>query len=258
MNETNRTERPAVRKMLTRAALIAAVGAATVALPLATTASAMEPASGSALARPGERRGMPQGDAIEAVTDRLGLAPRQVGERLRDGESLAEIAAAEGVGDEELTATIEDAVGDVLDRGVEEGRLTATQRDAFEKIVTVRVGGLIERSPADLRDGQRRTRPPAVVEEVADLLGLEPRQVVERVRGGETLAEVADAEGVTEADLVAVIEEGALAKLSEIAAPADLSRAEEEALEEFVGERVEQVVEMEPGEWPGARGGRER
>ena len=251
MKTTMRPERPVMATILTRAALVAAAGMALV-LPATVGAAGSVGGAPAALVQQDDGRTTGHGPVIEAVTDLLGLSPKQVGDRLRGGESLAQIAADEGVSDAELTATIEGAIADLLDQGVAAGRLTATQHDALAKIVAVRVDELIERTTANFHEA--RPQPPVVVGAVADLLGLEPRKLVERVRGGESLAEVAEAEGVAEAEVVAVIERAALAKLAEVAATADLSEAEEAALEELVAVHVEHVTEMEPGDFSGLHG----
>lgn len=252
MSDLKRVERASLAKIMTRSALVAAAGLALGAMPALASmagAGATEPAT---QARPGDGRGMPHGEMFGEVADRLGLSPMEVGARLRDGESLAEIADDQGVGQEELTATIEEAVGDRLDRGVEAGRLTATQRDAVAKILAARVDDLVEMPPAEARDGRRR--PPPVVGEVADLLGLSPRELGERLRGGESLAEMAEAEGVAETEVVALIEAAALARLAEIAAQAGLTEAEQRALEDLVGARIERLVELEPTAFRGPGG----
>ncbi len=250
MSDQMRVERTSLATIVTRSALAAAAGLALVAMPAPTPmAGAAAPA---ALARPGDGRGTPHGELFGEVAELLGLSPMEVGTRLRDGESLAEIAADQGVGQEELTATIEEAISDLLDRGAEAGRLTAIERDAGAKIVAARVDDLIAMTPADARAG--RMRPPAVIAEVADLLGLSPRELGERLRGGESLAEMAEAEGVAEAEVVALIEAAALSRLAEIAAPADLTEAEQRAVEALVAERVERLVELEPTAFRGPGG----
>lgn len=239
--------RGVLSRKLAEAALVAAAGVAVVGLPFAAPMAGAAEAPTALSAQPGDGRGMPGGELFGEVTDLLGLGPREIVERLRGGQSLAEIGEDEGVARAELTDAVEASVGGLLDRAEAAGRLSDVQRDALGKIVAARVDDLVERVPGE---GAER-RPPAVVGELADLLGLPARELGERFRGGESLAEIAAAEGVERAEVVALLERAGTDRLDEAARGVDLSAEERAALEELVGERVERIVDAEPGDLRG-------
>ena len=107
---------------------------------------------------PGGHRGRPGsfagGVSSEALTDLLGIDAQDLREQLRDGATLAEIAAAQGV---ETQAVVDELVGELterVDNAVENGRLD--QADADEKLaeaeakITDRVNnGRPDRGPED-------------------------------------------------------------------------------------------------------------
>jgi uncharacterized protein YidB (DUF937 family) len=67
--------------------------------------------------------------AVDAVSDTLDMTPREILGELRDGQSLAELAEAQGVPREELKAVITTEVQGTLDQAVAEGRLTQERAD---------------------------------------------------------------------------------------------------------------------------------
>ena len=66
---------------------------------------------------------------LEGAADYLGLTEAELHQRLRNGQSLAEIAEAEGRSVEGLEQALLAAAKERLDQAVEDGRLTAAQRD---------------------------------------------------------------------------------------------------------------------------------
>jgi polyhydroxyalkanoate synthesis regulator phasin len=94
----------------------------------------------------------PMGRGLEAVreaADFLGLTPEELGTALRDGQTLAEIAAAQGSSAEALIGHLTGLAEDHMDELVADGRITAEQKaDMFEHMterITALVNGEIER-----------------------------------------------------------------------------------------------------------------
>ena len=69
------------------------------------------------------------GHHLEGAADHLGLTEAQLHERLRDGQSLAEIAKAEGKSVDGLKQALVASAKERLDEAVADGRITAAQRD---------------------------------------------------------------------------------------------------------------------------------
>ncbi len=69
------------------------------------------------------------GHHLEGAADYLGLTEAQLHERLRDGQSLAEIAKAEGKSVDGLKQALVASAKERLDEAVADGRITAAQRD---------------------------------------------------------------------------------------------------------------------------------
>jgi hypothetical protein len=90
---------------------------------------------------------------LDAVAEALGISEARLSERLRDGQSIADIAEAEGTS----LAAVEDAVRadlrERLDADVKAGRITEAQRDEMLEHVDQMVERLGEGPPAFHRRG---------------------------------------------------------------------------------------------------------
>ncbi len=85
----------------------------------------------------------PIGPGLDAAADYLGLTRRQLGRRLQNGRSLAEIARAEGKSVDGLEDAIVAAARAELDRAVADGGLTDEQRDEILRRLSEHVDELV-------------------------------------------------------------------------------------------------------------------
>lgn len=86
--------------------------------------------------RPDGLRGhLPLGDLLGAAATSLGIDSADLAQRLRDGETLAEIAEAEGVDVATVTTAITDALATALDEAVAAGDLTRERADQIAQRV---------------------------------------------------------------------------------------------------------------------------
>lgn len=110
------------------------------------------------------RRGHHRGfglDLVEAVREALGLEPGEIRERLAAGESLAEIAEAEGIDRQAVIDAVVAAHQARLDEAVADGHLTQEQADELAARFADRVDERVERGSAAGRHpgpGHHRTR----------------------------------------------------------------------------------------------------
>ena len=84
------------------------------------------------------------GSDLSAAAAYLGLTAAELRERLHDGESLADIAEAEGKSVDGLRQTMLGATRQRLDEAVEAGRLSREQADAFLDRIEERIDDLVE------------------------------------------------------------------------------------------------------------------
>lgn len=254
MNPSTTTEITHTRwralRRLPRPALIATAALAILAVPLATSDVG---ATGTPAAAQTDRG--PRGDETGQtripgeLSELLGLPPAEIGERLRGGESLAGIAAVEGVARADLAATVQAVIAAKLDAAVAADRITTVERDTLEGLAVGRIDDLIDRSIDDRARGAagERGRGMALagpaIGALSDLLGLRPMELAARLRGGESLARIAAAEGVARGELVSAVD-GIVDDLLDRAVDADrITAVERAALARLADGRIEWLID---------------
>jgi uncharacterized protein YidB (DUF937 family) len=215
--------------------------------------------------------GGPRAEGIQAmlqpVADLLGMTPAEIVRERREGHSLAEIAAARGVDQATLLQAVNTAARTRLDQAVADGRLTRGQADALAGVVREFAPDRVNRKetpgPAfgrfGPRQGPRAGQPgpggprgglQAMVQPVADLLGMSPAEIARERQTGRSLTDIAAAHGVDQATLVQTISTAAKARLDEAVADGRLPQERAEAMAQRAQQFAERMVTQtgRPGE----------
>jgi hypothetical protein len=201
------------------------------------------------------------GDALTAAAKYLGLSESDLRSKLSDGQSLADVAKAQGKDLAGLKQAILDAVKADLDKAVADKKLTPSQADDV-------LAGLKSRID-DLVDGQLRFRGPgrfakpfigANVDAVAKYLGLSTSDLQAKLRAGQSLADVAKAQGKDVAGLQQAIVDATKADVDKAVADQKLTQSQADDILARVKDHVADTVNAKPGDRPGrgehrARGG---
>ncbi len=87
------------------------------------------------------------GDHLAGAADYLGLTEAELHERLRAGDSLADIARAEGKSVEGLKQALLADAKKKLDQAVDEGMLTAAQRDEMLEWLEATIDDIVNGTP---------------------------------------------------------------------------------------------------------------
>ena len=93
------------------------------------------------------------GPGLEGAADYLGLTEAELHERLRNGQTLAEIAEAEGKSVSGLEQALLTAAKARLDEAVADGRIPAAQRDELLERVEAKIDALVNGEPPLLERG---------------------------------------------------------------------------------------------------------
>ncbi len=142
---------------------------------------------------------------VRATADVSGLTLPQVVDALETGKSPAQVATDNGATRDELVAAAEAQVDDLLALAVLNGNLTEAEADRIRQAAAGRIQQAVDNTNlgAQIAAARERLMRAMLVKATADETGLPVREVVSRVRNGESLSQVAAAEG---ADRDAIIE----------------------------------------------------
>ena len=196
---------------------------------------------------------------LESVATVLGMDPATLADQLRAGDTLTDIAAAQGVPIDDVKAAIVNGATERLTAAVTDGRITqehadeelAELDDNLDAIVNGelplgRRGGFGHHGPAGFRGA-------GMLESVATVLGMDPATLADQLRAGDTLTDIAAAQGVPIDDVKAAIVNGATERLT--AAVSD-GRITQEHADEELAELDDNLDAIVNGELPlGRRGG---
>jgi len=89
---------------------------------------------------------------LSGAAEYLGLTEAELHERLRDGQSLAEIAKAQGKSVDGLRQTLLAGAKEKLDEAVQDGRITAEQRDDMLEKLEADLDDIVNGTPPRGRD----------------------------------------------------------------------------------------------------------
>ncbi len=140
------------------------------------------------------------GAVLETVAEMLGLTPEDLGSELRGGKTVAEVAEAQGVDTQSIVDAVNAEVQEWVQKAMDEGRLTQEQADRMlehmaevdgERLLGMPFGPHMQRGFQKGWGG-----PCGGLDAAAEVLGMEPEDLMAELRDGKTLTEIAEERGV--------------------------------------------------------------
>lgn len=162
--------------------------------------------------------------------------------------AVADAAKQLGVTSAKLEAALQQALENRVDAAVEAGRLTEAQGAELKERIAAGQLPLVALGHGKGGHGHRGM---VDVAAAASYLGVTEAELRESLRDGDTLAEIAQAEGKTRAGLIDAMVAAAKADLDEKVAEGRLTAEQRVTILERLDERIADAVDREPG----ARGG---
>ena len=180
---------------------------------------------------------------IVAAVAVLGVAAVAIGEAATSaqegngpiGTLLGKVAAKLGVTESELQTAIDEARTETIDEAVAEGRLTEEQAERL------REGGF------PFHRGLHRAGR-HILDAGAGVLGMEKDDLVAELREGNSLADVAAAQGIGVDDFEAQLLAEVQADIDAKVADGTITQEQADRLSEGLEERIDNIVNAQPGE----------
>ena len=158
---------------------------------------------------------------------------------------VADVAKQLGVPEAKVEAALEEALANRVDAAVEAGRLTEAQGEELKERLRSGDFPLVGLGPGrGLHGGGHHL---GGLDAAADYLGLTEAELHDQLRDGSSLAEIARAEGKSVDGLVAALVKSAKAELADAVEDGRLTDAQRDELEADLTDRIEALVEREPG-----------
>ncbi len=183
----------------------------------------------------------------------LGVEPSYVVEELKDGATLAEILVENGGSADAVVDLVTAGVRDKLAAAVDAGRVTQEQADAHLAKVQEAATTLLNKEGLYKALGQgrqHRSRGGAqrILAGIAQVLEVEPQDLVQALKGGTSLADVAASLGV---DTGAVVDQLVARQAERLAVAVERGRVTAEQADEMIEKMraaVERFLQHVPGQ----------
>jgi uncharacterized protein YidB (DUF937 family) len=190
--------RPIAVTTLAATALAGGLGGALLLGPASadtSTTTAPSTASGKAVAAAAPCR-----EGLADLAEAIGISTDDLRAALKDGQTLGEVAEANGVDPQRVVDVLVDNGTERLDAAVAAGRIdqaTADERRAkLPDRATQLVNGELERS------AHHHPRRSAALRTAAEAIGIDAAELRDALREGQTIAQVAEANGVDPQDVI--------------------------------------------------------
>ena len=176
---------------------------------LAVLAALVVGAATAFAAGPGGHKGAKGKAAIEAAAKELGMEPKDLAGELFEGKTLAQVGEVQGVAAEDLVTALTAGPQERLAQALSDGTITQEQHDSKlariqEKVERV-VGSEWSMKPnvGRGRHGKGKIHGPGhLIKRSAEQIGIEAPALIEELRADNTIAQVAETNGVSVSLLV--------------------------------------------------------
>jgi hypothetical protein len=186
--------------------------------------------------------------ALRTAAEAIDIPAKELGRALRDGKSIAEVAAANEVDPQAVVDALVAAGTEKIDAAVASGRLDEERGIRIEERLDERVTRLVNAEPGP-RDRHRRPRAAlrrhvrrATVTAAAASIGVESDGLRRELRDGKSIADVAQANDVDPEKVVADLTASATRRIDAAVAAGKIREERAAALKEHLDERLTKLV----------------
>jgi hypothetical protein len=214
---------------------------------------------------PGPGLGRPAiANEIAAAAKYLGLSESDLRTKLRDGQSLADIAKAQSKDVDGLKTAILDAAKADLDKAVADKKLTQSQADEIYDGLKSHIDDIVNADVKLRRFGGLggpgfglRFGFGADTAAAAKYLGLDESALRDKLRSGQSLADVAKAQNKDVNGLEDAIVASQKARLDQAVSDKKLTQSQADDILAQLKSHVDELVNAKPGDRPSFRGRRD-
>jgi transposase-like protein len=211
--------------------------------------------SGTTAPAPGSTAGHARrlaGGALGVAAKAIGIDRSDLVKAVRDGKSVADVAKAHDVDPSTVEDALVDAATQRVDQAVSNGRIEADRAETIKdklperaaKLVETPLKGKLHRAAA--RAKLRRHARRAELKVAADTIGVSAKDLLAAVKGGSSIAAVAQQHGVEPQAVVDAVVNAANTKLDEAVANGRLDADRAAKIKDRLPERVTNAVNRTP------------
>ena len=149
------------------------------------------------------------------------------------GTFLGRVAEKLGISEEEFEAAVDEARTELIDEAVAEGRLTEVQAERLQERGFPFARGRMGHGRGQVKDA------------AAEVLGMTQADLTEQLQDGNSLAEVAEAQGMSVEEFKAALLDQLQAQLGELVAEGEFTEEQADSIFGRIEERIDGIVSGE-------------
>ena len=166
---------------------------------------------------------------------------------------ISKVAQKLGISEDQLKTAFKDSEKEMVDNAVNNGKLTDTQGDKIKARIDA-APGLGLGIPHFLRDRVMRFARYEVVDAAAQALNVDKQALVEQLRGGQSLLQVAQGKGVSEAEFKADLLANVKSDLDAKVQSNNLTHDQADKIYQAIQNHIDDIVNATPPAHPGPGG----
>jgi predicted RNA-binding protein associated with RNAse of E/G family len=180
----------------------------------------------------------------------LKLDAEELQAQLKDGKTLAQIAEAQGVAEDDVISLLTKQHEEQLAKAVEDGKLTQEQADKVKEKTAEMVKNMVENTHRGMGGKMLVKFEMKDNQELLSLLKLDAEELQAQLKDGKSLAEIAEAQGVAEDDVISLLTKQHEEQLAKAVEEGKLTQEQAEKVKEKTAEMVKMMVEKHKGDRP--------
>lgn len=240
-----------MKKILATVVTAAVIGAGGVAVASAADSPSSSTPSAASPAKPSARsaghaglRAKARVLAFKTAADTIGISPADLLKAMKGNHSIADVAVAHDVERQTVIDAIVNALDARIQTAVTNGRITSDQATKLEAAVTTRAPKFVDAKPKQLH---RRKIVKGAIDVSAKTIGVTPEALRAAIVGGQSVAEVASAHGVTSQTVVDALVTAGDKRIDEAAANHRLDATRAAKLKARLPQLAQRFVDFKRG-----------
>jgi predicted DNA-binding protein YlxM (UPF0122 family) len=225
-------------------ALVAITGSAFAAT--STTQQATTPSSTSAQQHQYKQHGQFNNQQLLTL---LGVNSSTLQQDLKAGKSLADIASAQGINEQKVIDLLVSQSSQRLDQAVQSGKLTQDKADSFKAKLADQTKKRVEQKGfgqdhKGFKGDQNHKFKGGSFKDLASVLGINQQDILNQLKAGQSLAEIASAHNVAEQTLIDQLVKDSTQKIDQAVQTGKLTQDKANQIETKLPDQVKKMVEQ--------------
>lgn len=185
-------------------------------------------------------------NVLSSAADLLGLQRQELKTELQAGKSLKDIAAAKGIDTTKFAKDLEAALNAKIDQKVQDGKINSEQAAALKTKLAQRIQADLDKKWDDRKGhgfhGAGKGNIKGIHEQVQSLLGIDAATLRTELQSGKSLADIAQAKGISKETLVEKIQAGITANLDQAVTDQKITAEKAAKIKENLAQKIETIV----------------